>query len=128
MSQAKHTPGPLMIRFTALGGDDVSGQDINEVAFIHVTTTSGKSVHMKRLNVTSKFFKEEFEEALANAQLIAAAPELLEALEQSLVMLSELGYTLDKCPANSPSGIMLAKFNEAINKARGLDRANRGGV
>jgi len=64
------------------------------------------------------------EEKEANAQLIASAPELLEALEASL-KLNELHFSIAEkftpefCDGNSPLEKAIKSAKEAIAKARG---------
>ena len=75
MSQQKHTPGPWHIDFDDCEADIHSG-------FGMVAKTMGHG-------------KEQDDEGRANARLIAAAPELLEALEALVNDFGRDGYGVE---------------------------------
>ncbi len=103
MTKPKHTPGPWK-------HDDIYGlivtQDGAEIAACHAGRTGGKS------------------ETVPNARLIAAAPELLEALKQ---LLDDYSDATDCCDPNcdcegNDSKKRLAKLaTAAIAKAEGKE-------
>ena len=106
MSNAKHTPGPWHF-FTRKDADGYKERVIAK-DFDNGETCSLAVIHHCR-------------EDEANARLIAAAPELLEALE-----LAKMGLeaAIEKCRANNDSNFLgyaltLDKVNLSIAKARG---------
>jgi hypothetical protein len=61
------------------------------------------------------------EEGIANARLIAAAPELLEACEKALEWVWDADLTVPSCVM--PDESMIRMLNAAIAKAKGADHA-----
>ena len=84
MSEAKHTPGPWVFR---RGPDDAGFEftlgDTRERTFVEQTFDYAQVLYPDD--------GDQYETAEANARLIAAAPELLEALEEWEATLRELG-------------------------------------
>ena len=75
MSDTKHTPGPWSIgALVSFDGDD------NEISSVEISGFGWRQF----AKCIVKYGNEESEEGQANAQLIAAAPDLLEALETLL--------------------------------------------
>ena len=77
MNTPKHTPGP----WTHLGWGDIHGHEAN-----------GGGV-----DIAAVYLREEDEKWLANARLIAAAPDLLEALkacDEAMAYMSEYDIPL----------------------------------
>lgn len=93
---AKHTPGPWEVEIVKSEKDEVYAR-IKGVAF---TDGIKVGVYKKKLP----------EEALANADLIAAAPELLEACKEALI---DLQFLKDYIPKHSNS---IKRLKEAIAK------------
>jgi hypothetical protein len=73
MSEIKHTPGPWGV--SAISPNIVVQHDFMGATNVQVGSASGYT--------GSPFFPSD-EEAIANARLIAAAPELLEALKEAI--------------------------------------------
>lgn len=102
-SEAKHTPGPWEPHLYESGGFEIV------------------SVHERNFIITSRNGYQEWDrknESVDNARLIAAAPELLEALEECIDHMTNSndcthgnGFTYDFCPVE--------KARAAIAKARG---------
>ena len=88
----KHTPGPWFVDhkspFLVRAGDDIDGRHI---------------AHIGPANYTPRFDVDE-----PNAKLIAAAPDLLEALEGLLASVDHGLY-----------GIAISRARKAIARARG---------
>ena len=89
MSNAKHTPGPWGVEYglssdpaTYTPGIDSPGQDFTVILYGIKAKGEACGIHGRTL-----------EEQEANARLIAAAPELLDALA-SMVRMHEEGATL----------------------------------
>lgn len=102
MSEAKHTPGPWRV-FIAKGGH----------AIIGIGELTGEGVADCGFGV----WRGGSEEAMANARLIAAAPELLEAAQ---TVLAGLLVRIDAAPSSSkPVFNGIAELHDAINKAAG---------
>lgn len=101
MTQAQHTQGP----WKAQGA---------RVAKIHIHKSRGHEFTTEIIDCGPKFngFTPRSEQE-ANARLIAAAPELLEALEESL---SALEYVADIRGINGDN-VTLSKIRTAIAKA-----------
>ena len=110
----KHTPGPWYI----LGEDEIhDGYPTIEIAYGNCPSHEFESIAY--LSPDSKNNHEEFylsEKTKANAQLIAAAPELLEALEAMMAIVSEsrgvAGYHL-----NGDEALWCQEFDEETNAA-----------
>lgn len=102
MGGAKHTAGPWRV-FTSTSGFRLIG--IGEL--------NGTGVADCGFGV----WRGGSEEAMANARLIAAAPDLLEALEA--LRLQALQSDVNN-PANEWGREALAMAHAAINKARGV--------
>jgi len=99
---SKHTPGPWVI----------SGDEIN--------TADGQTKIAEVIGGDGRRFQDEEDntECLADARLIAAAPDLLEALEAAM----ELGaYRGDRMPLKAVKPIFV-RMEAAINKAKGIKR------
>lgn len=77
MSEAKHTPGPWKA-FNTFGQDIYPEYDSE--AMLHIAELCPEGTENGDCSIT-------YEEAKANAHLIAAAPEMLKALEQSTLTL-----------------------------------------
>lgn len=76
-TEAKHTPGPWRLDNSAMPGDGWGARDDEssiEIARIRHDTFDALEVYGRRV-------RDDYAEHRANARLIAAAPELLEALE-----------------------------------------------
>jgi hypothetical protein len=102
----KHTPGPwLLTPRQKPNGYDLSGR--NSQHFITDIT------HYKHDGICNHIIDEMNEEQEANAHLIAAAPELLEALELMVIKFGtdEIGNDLNH--------YAVKQANKAIKKARG---------
>lgn len=106
--KSKHTPGPWILKNEYHGFvDDYDNQ--NGFEFKQVTLMSqddhvlGEVKAMKTLN-----FLQDFDQYAANAKLIAAAPDLLEALQNMLTTITNIGYG---------SGTVIDKAKAAIKKA-----------
>jgi hypothetical protein len=98
----KHTPGPWKFR------DDSKVFKTNPFS-VYI---KGRGVHSAAIaNIPRKqtIFEEE---ALANALLIAAAPELLAALQGLLKGIFD-------GPDDSDAAMLIAKARDAVNKATG---------
>lgn len=102
--QTRHTPGPWIPEKSAYG------------YWVRATDPTQKPVADVHLfcvdNREPKVWSHE--ETFSNATLIAAAPEILEALEYLLVNISERDHDLDPH--------YIAKARDAIAKAEGRDR------
>ena len=115
MTNAKHTPAPWKLcsneqehNFQIIGADSLPVCVMSHVKSSSLANWSNKKVSPKTLWTTTANEVEQ-----ANARLIAAAPELLAALE-----LIETGCT--------PGGVLMADAvanvcRAAIAKARGTD-------
>ena len=102
MSDAKHTPGP----WETVGAKYIwKTGDVGGAVAIIAEPECESSNDFRPVRIAS----ERWEEAMANARLIAAAPELLEALKE----LRDF-YT-------DNFGLPAAKANAAIAKAEGRE-------
>lgn len=96
MSDAKHTPGPWVA-----GRPDMATM---------IEGRNGKYIYAgERYIAAAGFDVRDWDETVANARLIAAAPELLEALEEM--------YRV--CNASSDDAPHRVKARAAIAKAKG---------
>jgi len=94
---SKHTPGPWRLnRRFCFNVEDQNGRTIARINWDH----------------------ETYDEAMANARLIAAAPELLDKCEWAQLYIRKLECS---CKPEVPCWrcIVLEKLNDAIAKARG---------
>lgn len=114
MSEAKHTPGPWWIdlesRFT-LGGDSRS---------VEALTPDGKMVTREICNLMFDTDGHpdgaEYLEDVANARLIAAAPELLSACEDALGLFDVVALSESMTTAEAN---VIRVLRAAITKAQG---------
>ena len=98
MEEMKHTPGPWRIGTAPPNGEQTIG------------TIRGMMVAVATTGVGME------EETLANASLIAAAPEMLEALQSLVNQFLQRGVFTDP---EHPDRIALALAESAIAKATG---------
>lgn len=105
MSTSKHTPGPWAIRL---------GQSV-----VEIRTTAGLPI----AQTTSGHYWQNFgPEAEANARLIAAAPDMLEALRHAEAILSyapEMSTNKNGAGPNTSTHHALRLVRAAIAKAEG---------
>jgi hypothetical protein len=114
----EHTPGPWRVGYEdSSGGGDPD--DYNEYFIITSVPTDDIVVSGMSGDCDMKSYCYGIEDP-ANAHLIAAAPELLEALEQSIVSILALAIIAD--PNNNPSGVengaTISRARAVIAKAR----------
>lgn len=107
MAETKWTPGPWAVRVAGHRinvGQDRNGRYYNRVAEMATTATS---------NVAA--------EGLANAALIAAAPDLYEALQAMVTMQEQMARRPSGGGGVLPAdyGIVRGKAHVALAKARG---------
>jgi hypothetical protein len=121
MTETKHTPGPWEIFSPDAGPDYHPGIEALEGSFSIV-------VYGDEDDVTGVQGRTR-PEALANAHLIAAAPDLLEALEGALPSLERLATEEmrgNRAPTGQPPRTAALERYEialaAISKARGEDQ------
>jgi len=106
MANANHTPG----EWTTLAGTWCDyGDDVDGHAF-QIT------IHTENDLTCAYSCSDNLAEAKANADLICAAPELLEALTGTM---SALARMIDKYDPDTIEAEWIGHANEAINKARG---------
>jgi len=106
MGEIKHTPGPWKIDFGHPRGNPCGISTKND----------GRLV--TRFGV---FARPSTPEALANARLIAAAPELLKALREAREALHQHYVDWDGEPEDAvPLQLARAKCDDAITKATGI--------
>lgn len=100
MKEFKGTPGPW-----ERGGGKNGGGDL----FVYCNNSLGSAV----CDATSHYSVFDKNTRIANLNLIAAAPELLEALQQ---VKNEVGHFLKhQCPE------LMSEIDYAINKALGVE-------
>ena len=93
-----HTPGPWSLSGESVYATRVDGPDGNKVALAQYLLSDGRSIP----------------EAIANARLISAAPDLLEACELAI-------HKLKSIPSTDLGGHhdrVLMKLEDAVSKAR----------
>lgn len=108
---AKHTPGPW-VYFAKLSGSE------NHKGF-NLAAEYGK--WLGDLTPMNNEDGDPSEEAIANARLIAAAPELVEALERFCQIASGEPFDLTDSPKS-----LVTRINENRNDARALLRKIKG--
>lgn len=101
----KHTPAPWVFR--TMGGNKKTPV---------IAAPNGRKKKHELFETVARFNEKSVNEA--NARLIAAAPELLEALEQITWKLSHGADDAPNTISRKDATIHMAK--EAINKARGI--------
>lgn len=107
---AKHTPGPWVFRRRRDGVREVAGPDYN-LARVHGPLTVGDETGVG------------YSGADANARLIAAAPELLEAAQTLLGCIMDEHGTI---PSYSPLGRLLNHDDDRVSDAA-ADAVREGG-
>lgn len=98
----EHTSGPWSIRY-------LSGIDME------IVSENGKICHFSGLSHSVELMNEHESEEKANANLVAAAPDLLSALEEALPGIEELNGEFQEGWDST-----IEKIEAAIKKARGL--------
>lgn len=111
MSESKHTPGPWIQHATLVYAKDGNICEVGE-------PRKSRIVHHDKLEIGSA----DWNEGMANARLIAAAPELLDACIAGLgafvgVIQSEFQTTSDPRPEDAWP--VVAQLRAAIAKAKG---------
>ncbi len=106
MSESKHTPGPWEI----YGGIEIcnaEGQEWKTIADIRYPSSANTKISVN--------------EAEANASLIAAAPEMLEALQEAREVLSDHWFTSEDGEDYNNDDVidMCSKLDAIIAKAKG---------
>jgi hypothetical protein len=104
MKDNKFTPGPWII------GEKTSEDNIH---CLKISSRNNTLVDIRH------GYTDEVE---ANARLIAAAPELLEALEKSALLLDHAGRELDDTSVGDEIQDFLKQITVAIAKAKGGDK------
>lgn len=90
MSEFKGTTGEWSFSHSSASDDNVacieinSSESLHEIAYLQSTPSS-----------IGKYEQTSLDKTIANAHLIAAAPELLEALQLSLAAMNEMGDILN---------------------------------
>lgn len=105
MSKAQHTPGPWIIEYTAAS--------LSTLKRDFIITHSDENLRSHICRIFDASLCPEHGESQANARLIAAAPELLEALEKARDELRGLPHSLGY------EFTHLQEINSAIAKAKG---------
>jgi hypothetical protein len=108
MSAPKHTPGPWVAvgRFVEVADDNVPD----------ICTTDPAAIGQQNL-------PRSYAECCANARLIAAAPELLEALKELVAAVDAIGER----PSGelTPRALLEALFDAALGARMAIDNATR---
>lgn len=122
MSEAKHTPGPWFHVQDGYGGDMNIEAGKKENAGYEKVVVGGCGC------CSSPFGADDKEECLANARLIAAAPDMLEVLHTARDYLSDcasgaLRYACGDFVCPKMISDDLNRINAAIAKATGADNA-----
>lgn len=114
---SKHTPGPWEIVgihiYTALGGINAKGSKAHATDGWNIATVNPWAC----TNEDGVDEDLQADEQRANARLIAAAPELLEAVEYCRDLL--MRYEINRVNGEEIADEALKKLNAAIAKARG---------
>lgn len=105
-----HTPGPWSQDPNELA--DVRGPDGKDVAVAVCKQMTGLTFNPETISPESRV------QANANARLIAAAPELLEALEN---ILDDIGPHMVISPLTGSQLVILRRGREAVSKATGAE-------
>ena len=122
-TKGKHTAGPWTLVSENLKREFViySHNGLKEIAFPKTIVSQRNSEYWKNNKSDSKTLWEKIasEEEQANAQLIAAAPELLEALKQMKIAFNEIYLQSDYLDDSNICEEALKNANQAIAKAEG---------
>lgn len=100
---AKHTPGPWMY----------SGAGSIKRDYTAIGCTDGETIATAWGHSNSGFFVSE-EEKEANARLIAAAPELLEALQEAISLIESIDGRDNSCDPRSDISDLKAVVAKAM--------------
>lgn len=96
---SKHTPGPWVAKYREVFAAE-TGLQIKD------------AVKYSEYRLGKFAYKEALEQEIANARLIAAAPDILAALEQIV-------RAVDRMPGNNPLEGLADNARAAIAKAKG---------
>lgn len=98
MTDSKHTPGPWTL-----------ADENNQCCSVQLGTEHNLTANLDRQDGNTGKFVIERSEMLANARLIAAAPELLEALKNALWRMESYNYqAMEGTIANARAAIAKA--------------------
>lgn len=110
----KHTPGPW----------EIDGHNLTAVIHNEGSVTWPQWKHVCNCDYGYADPEKHFEENKANAHLIAAAPEMLEALESVMRLQKLIEYPNDvkECHVGEAMAVsgMLQKVIRVVNKAKGI--------
>lgn len=129
---SKHTPGPWVAKEDGKYRDSpwsIDHEDGHDASWAPISTAKGRTLALVVNDDSKRPMDFQEEEMHANANLIAAAPDLLEALEWSIGLMTEL---IVKADAHGRSieqiekdGMLPAQFYRARNSiARARGEAN----
>lgn len=104
--KSKYTPGPWFVKYPY-------DEDIGEAGVAAKSPSSGREI------VCARVWGRDEEAATANARLIAAAPELLEALDECDTAFAVFNMCGDVPQTRAAVKKAWAKANEIIAKATG---------
>lgn len=124
MNEAKHTPGPWAVgRGAAVyGADGYEVADAAQGPHIHASYT-GADGHWA--STPNAHIERDEDEELANAHLIASAPELLESVNKLLAWIVLLAEALDTEPETVEAAFSNSKTgdSEAVSLKEHLEQA-----
>lgn len=92
----KYTPGPWELRFTEIGELEIGGSTEQSTGvYSNVGFGLIANVIFKKTNILGDSYKLQKDQFKANAQLIATAPELLEASSKLLEAMNQYEFFMD---------------------------------
>lgn len=115
--KTQHTPGPWEIAAPTMAGSSRIVIEAYGFGSIAAISLNGAPRAQSQLSDESPYYQQQLPTMEANARLITAAPDLLEACEDLLLLMAKYGLSDWDIPIGDVAQIHAAR--EAVARAKG---------